>query len=353
MRKTTRGSKVNVHLDRNCLVIGMSGDVTDGAVQAVIRKLSIQKKRMSHTIVDMVLDLSDARYIEPEGALYLVCLCSVLTTGKMKEIASPASFCLRRPPEGVLTYLTTLNFFIQMSGKARLLGCEDLVHLEHERRQRSRNEQASNTLDNHLNADDHPIIWPMETIDRKLGSIDRGDFEDTCSHFINNAYDQFGKLFSSSHFNFDEANMKEFFSANGELYKNIYEHSDSWGLGLIHARPYYGTTVCYDDIGIGVKESVNSSPKAGRQFEKFEMDYEAMKWALTEGHSSKISGDGEGLSIVEDFVLSRNGTVEIRSGRCFMYKKPGDESGEENWRVRNVPEFPGTQIKFFIPCATQ
>jgi hypothetical protein len=264
----------------------------------------------------------------------------------------PTSFYLRRPPERVLSYLATLNFFTQMSNKANLLGCEDLVHFEDERKQRSRKKQTWSSFNNQLVNDNRPIVWPMETIPCKGDWIGGQDFENACQHFINHAYAHFEKLFSSSHFNFDSSDMREFFSANGELYENIFEHSHSWGLGLIHARPNYGITVCYHDIGIGIKGSFNSSPKAGREFEKFKNDYDAMKWALEEGYSSKIGGNGIGLNIVEDFVLSRNGTIEIRSGQCFLQKKPGDQSGERNWRPKNVPWFPGTQINFFIPCVT-
>jgi hypothetical protein len=247
-----------------------------------------------------------------------------------------------------------------MGIKAGLLGCEDLVRAESRRGEhrkskieelRKRNLRAF-TSDAQIADDNKSIVWPMETIPKKGESVRDRDFEDLCQRFINHARDYFEGLFSSSHFSFDKRDQYGFWEANVELYKNIFEHSDSWGLGMIHAQPDYGTTVCYHDIGIGIKDSLNLSSKLGKEFNRFETDFEAMKWALDEGHSSKPDGNGIGLNIVEDFVLSRNGAIEVKSGQCLLYKKPGDQSGNEEWRCQNAPWFSGTQINFFIPCVT-
>ena len=348
MSKKAIGSKVEIYMKENCLIIRIWGNITAITLNLIMKELIKCKKRQEYKAIGLILDLSNIYYISPEGAVYLVCLFSALMGSKMKEIANPVSFYLRRPPERVLTYLVRIDFFTQMSNKARLLGCEDLVLLEYERMQRSRKKQTWGTFDNRLDKDNSAIVWPMETIPCKNDVIGTQDFELACEYFITNAHTHFKRLFSSSHFNFDRGDKHELFSANGELYKNIFKHSRSWGIGLIHARPNYGTTVCYHDIGIGIKYSVNSSPKVE---EEFQSDYDAMKWALKENHSSS-DGSGIGLNIVEDFVLSKNGTIEIRSGQCLLYKKPGDQPGEEYWRPKNSPMFLGTQINFFIPSIT-
>lgn len=352
MRKRARESNVDVYFEENCLVIGMSGIVKVRTLDLIMEELTIERKRQEYTMTDLILDLSDVYRISPAAAEGLVCLCSTLMTNKMKEIASPSNFYLKRPPNGVLTYLTTLGFFTQMSNNAKLLGCEDLVHSESEKKQRRREKRIPGIFDNSFDNDIRPIVWPMETISTKGSSISDQDFENACQHFVNNAADTFDRLFSSPHFNFDKGDKHNFWFSNVELYMNIFEHSGSWGLATIHANPAHGTTVCYHDIGISIKGSVNSSPKAGKEFEKFKTDYDAMKWALKKGNSSKSGGDGTGLNIAEDFVLSRNGTIEIRSGRCLLQKKPGEQPGEEYWRKQDVPWFPGTQINFFIPCRT-
>jgi hypothetical protein len=351
MMKVKRESRVDIYFNENCLVIGISGDIMAGTIDAILNKLSIVQVKKEDRKVDLILDLSKVHFVSPAAAVGIICLCSSLNTNKIKGIANLSSFYLNHPAKHVLTYLTTLGFFTQMSVKAGLLGCEDLIHFEHEKRQRSKKKQKA-SLNNQSNNNNRPIVWPIETIPRKGESISDQDFEDACQYFINHAAGHFEKLFSSFHFNFDKGDRHGFWEANGELYINIFEHSQSWGLGTIHARPNYGTTVCYYDIGIGIKDSVNSSPNLGKEFDKFESDYEAMKWALVEGHSSKLNGNGIGLNIVEDFVLSRNGTIWIRSGQCLLQKKSVDQSGSENWRYRNVLWFPGTQINFFVPCIT-
>jgi len=352
MGKKIRVSKVNIYFDRNSLIIKISGIMKSGTLNLIMKQLTVANKRHEYTITDIILDLSDVYPISSAAVVGLVCLCSALMTNKMKEIASPLNFYLRRPSESVLTYLATLCFFTQMSNKANLLGCEDLVRFEDKREQRSRKKQKSVSFDSHFDDDGKPIILPIKTIPCKGDSINDQDFENACQYFVNEVYDTFKRLFFSSHFNFSEGALREFCSANGELFVNIFEHSNSWGLGAIHANPARGTTVCYHDVGVCIKASVNSSPKAGREFEKFETDHEAMKWALKEGNSSKLSGNGRGLTVVEEFVLEKNGTIEMRSGCCLLRKKPGDQPGDENWRALNVPWFPGTQINFFIPCAT-
>lgn len=91
------------------------------------------------------------------------------------------------------------------------------------------------------------------------------------------------------------------------------------------------------------------SSKVGKEFNQFDTDYNAIVWALGEGHSSKEGRNGRGLNIVEEYVLKRSGYIELRSGQSLFYKKRGDNSGQEAWRHKEVPFFPGTQVNFFIP----
>ena len=220
MRKRARESNVDVYFEGNCLVIGISGIVKVGTLDLIIKELTIERKRQEYTMTDLILDLSDVYPISPAAAVGLVCLCSALMTNKMKEIASPSNFYLKRPPNDVLTYLTTLSFFTHMSNKARLLGCEDLVHSESEKKQRRREKQIPVIFDNSFdnNVRPIPIVWPMETIPTKGSSISDQNFENACQHFVNNGADTFDRLFSSSHFNFDKGDKHNFWSSNVELY---------------------------------------------------------------------------------------------------------------------------------------
>lgn len=347
MRQTVRKSNISVRIDRHCLEIIISGIVTARTLDSILKEMRLERERQEFTasdVRDLVVDLSNATMIELSGAGHLVCLCSALMTNKLKEIASPSTMYLRRPTGNVLTWLTRIGFFTSMSAKAKLLGHGELVHAEEKMRELS-GKQAQAIASTWVDSGDRPIVWPIELVPHKEGSSAYRNFENACQYFLNHAHDQFDRLFSSSHFNFDRGDVHDFWNANSELYRNIFEHSDSWGLATIHARPQYGTVVCYYDIGIGIKGSVNASSNIPREFDT---DYDAIKWALVEGHSSKIGGSGLGLNIVGDFVLSRDGTIELRSGQCLLQKRPGDT----DWRAQVVPWFPGTQINFFVCVRT-
>lgn len=350
MRKIIRRSRVKVYFEGNCLVIGISDVMKIRYIDAILEKLTLEMKKGEYKITNLILDLSEVYTISSAAAVGLVCLCSALNTNKMGKITSPLGFRLNRPRERVLTYLATLGFFSKMSNNAMLIGCEDLIHFEYERKQRSVEKQKKVSFDKRFNEDRKPVVLPMKIIPKKGNSISDRDFEDACKGFINQVCSTFEKLFSSYYFNLSESALHGFYTANGELFENIFEHSDSWGLVAIHANPVSGTTVSYYDIGIGIKGSVNHSQKAGKNIDN---DYKAMNWALEEGNSSKLDGNGRGLNVVEEYVLEMNGYIEIRSGCCLLYKIPGDNPGVEKWRYEKyMPWFPGTQINFFIPCTT-
>jgi len=347
MQQRDRNSQIAVRTDGHSLQVSLSGSVTSRTLDAILKEMTLEKEKHGRallSVTDFILDLSNVSLVMLDGATSLVCLCSALMTNKLKEIANPSTIYLRRPAENVVSWLTRIGFFTSMSAKAKLLGHSELVHAEEKMRELSR-KQAQAIASTWVDSGDRPVVWPMELIPHKEGSSAYRNFENACQYFLNRAYDQFDRLFSSSQFNFDRQSKHDFWNANSELYRNIFEHSDSWGLATIHARPKHGTRVCYYDIGMGIKGSVNTSPNIPKEFDS---DYEAMKWALVEGHSSKIEGSGLGLNIVDDFVSSRGGTIELRSGQCLLQKRPGDM----DWRAQVVPWFPGTQISFFVPVRT-
>jgi len=340
-------SWVEVSYKENSLILSIYGDIKFRILNQIIEKLTQESNRHNEMkyMENFVLDLSNISYITSSAALGLICLSAAIMNKKIDKIATPLNLYLKRSKERVLNYLIYLGFFQEMVNKAGLLECEDLIILEDKRKKR-RTYMSKDSLD-----DLKPIILPMKTIPVKGGTrfVGSEDFQNTCQNFMNDIKYSFEELFSSSHYNFDKKDLYEFRETNGELFVNIFQHSASWGLALIHAKPIEGTMISYHDIGIGIKESFNSSPKVGGEFQKFETDLEAMLFALVEGNSSKIGGNGRGLTVLEEFVLNRNGTIEIKSGNHSLIKKPGDKFGVQYWRAKKVPEFPGTQINYFIP----
>jgi len=343
--QTKRASKVVITTEQNSLEITVTGIITARTLDLILQEIYRQKSQSftESTRVNLIVNLSGVSVIRPSGAVGLVCLCSALMTNKMKNLASPSTFFLRHPPENVVSYLTRIGFFTQMSMKANLMGHHDLIVREEHLRHRDRNMRMQDMVAGHFDSKSRPIVWPMQLIGRKEDQHTHRDFEDTCQQLVNSAADHFDSLFSSSHFNFDRRDKHDFLLANYELYMNIYDHSESWGLAMIHARPEHGTYICCNDIGIGIRKSVNASHKIRKQLET---DHEAIKWALIEGNSSKDDGNGLGLNIIEEFVTSRKGTIEIRSGECLLQRN----SADANWIPHRVPWFPGTQINMFVPA---
>jgi len=237
------------------------------------------------------------------------------------------------PQDSIYNYLTILGFYSQLSDKADIIEIQDIVHYESELKKKR--EENRKTYRQSPEGKPISIILPIETIPKQIDSISGKDFENRVGKFVNRTIDSFSELFKSTHYNFSGEDQHNFLLSNVELYKNIFEHSQSWGIATIHARPNFGTTVCYFDLGIGFKESVG----------KFSSELQSIEWALVDGNSSKLGddNDGYGLTIVQEFVLIRNGSLKIRSGDCLLEKS----NKEKNSRI--VTTFPGVQISYFIP----
>lgn len=335
MRRSKRDFQVIRRIEGSRLIIEVSGTVTLRIIDGIIEQIAPINMKMHRRINELILDLSNVKYIKLSGALALLCVCSSLMSKKIRNIDGLVHFQILRPPSNVLSYLLSIGFFTQMIVNAGLLGCEDLARLESKKKEQ-------------YIAKKEPVL-PISIIAKKEVSFSAKDFGNSCYQFINAVHDTFKEILLSSLYNFTEDRVREFSSANGELFENVYEHSETWGLGVIYPDRNNGTNVCYYDIGVGIKESLNSSPKAGKEFDRFQKDCEAIKYALVERHSSKLKGNGRGLSVVQDFVFENNGTIAIRSGNCLMWKKSGHTDREKEWEVETVQRFPGTQINFFIP----
>ena len=318
-------TKAVSYIENDIMILKLPNSVSLNILDSLLEELN---KTDQH---NFILDFSNVKYIDPEGALSLICFCCVLKSDRLNRNNSDIKIHFIYPSENVLNYLTRLGFFGQMGNKAGISDRQDIIHFENELRQERRLKQK--TYSNQLVL--KPIILPIETIPQQNSELNSRDFENVSRTFVNHAIDSFTELFTSPHYNFDSAGEHNFLLSNVELYKNIYEHSRSWGIASIHARPNYGTTVCYYDIGIGFKTSIG----------KFDNEQESIEWALIDGNSSRPGddNDGFGLTIVQDFVLSRKGNIKIRSGDCLM--QINSSSKQKN----SVPRFPGVQLSYFIP----
>jgi hypothetical protein len=88
------------------------------------------------------------------------------------------------------------------------------------------------------------------------------------------------------------------------------------------------------DTGIGFKNKVN------RRFNRNLTSIQAIKWATTEGHSTKVGiSGGIGLALLKEFVKKNNGKIQIVSDDGFYQL---DANGEQK-KLFSYP-FPGSIV---------
>jgi len=296
---------------------------------SILDQLAQETAEIYHTdrslLDNVLLDLKSVEYIDPEGALSIICFCAAL-----RKKNSNISFEVLYPSGKVVDYLAWIGFFGQLNNKVGLPKRQDLVHLENT----MRIERSSRIKERKLSAIPTAILLPLESIPAAGTLTTANAYEEKCRHFVNHMSDTLGELFSSAHYNFSGWDEHDFLLSNSELFKNTFQHSNSWGLGMVHARPDFGTTVCFYDIGVGFRGSVGKDDAR-----------KSIEWAMVDGNSSKggEDNDGHGLTIVQNFVRRRNGTIKIRSGDCLI------EISRDKQIPSLVKRFPGVQISYFIP----
>ncbi|MGZ8748804.1 MAG: ATP-binding protein, partial [Mycobacterium sp.] len=165
-------------------------------------------------------------------------------------------------------------------------------------------------FDMHVNL--QPVILPIELVADSQDCVVASSRDTDCTRFLNRAAEVF-EVLPTAGFQIFSGDLRDFWRILAELYKNIYDHSNSWGLVTVVARPQYGTVISFHDLGIGILKSVESLGARS-----LTSDEQAIRWALIEGNSSKVGNSGLGLALVSRFVSTCVGQFEIRSGNCRL-----------------------------------
>lgn len=276
---------------------------------------------------------------KPAGACMLVCLLARLVE-RRPDCIVPVE--ILPPPREVSSYLATLGFFSALNTKTLLVGCDK--HLADDLRRRARRDQADRSRVPGAVRDSsvsRTVVLPMQFLPASHQGAGRSEFENHCQVFVNSLVDKFEHLFQSGHIS-GISSVRGFWSANLELAKNVFDHSEGWGLAAISASPRLGVTVTFHDVGIGIPTAVR---RCSREASDIRSDEAALRWSLIEGNSSKPGNSGLGLHIVQRFVADANGTMEIRSGICRLRHAPSSA----DWQSSLVPSFVGTHVSLHIP----
>lgn len=157
--------------------------------------------------------------------------------------------------------------------------------------------------------------WPIRTVPPNSGS----DFE-TSSISLMNDYSEFINLImqkglvNTKLHSYDEIRSR-FNTTVYELIKNIWDHSDSWGLSSIQSTRVTGTTVCICDYGVGFVESYK---KRNADYKDYNENYmELIESQLLDNFSSKSKSKyGHGLWRVKQFVNMIEGVMFIKTS-CY------------------------------------
>lgn len=195
-----------------------------------------------------------------------------------------------------------------------------------------------NCADNHKSISKYPGYLPI------LKIINTPNFsfnENISQNYINSSLiDGLGDFLKSKFMCFSDEKVHNFIYANIELLKNIYEHSNGIGFACITYAKNPGVICCYYDLGVGFATTVS------RVMSDDIDSINAIKWGVQLNNTSKTNEvGGAGLPIVQDFIYSCNGILEIRSGNGRVQWK----GSRQNCSEALVPNFFGSQINLHIP----
>lgn len=321
--------------------LAIAGVLNARSLDAVLSEFPLT----THSPDEIVLDMTHVRHVKPGGVGQLVSFLSWFSSRGGAPTVPTTIVGLSEP---VASFLATLGVFSILKRHAGLTDAEHLIDLEHQRRTRGQARDRMRPLGvQATQSAPAAVVMPMELIPKGTSTLSvtaKAEFEYQCNEFVNRAVDKFEHLFQAG-FLGGILHPQQFWHANVELYKNVFEHSESWGLAIVFATPKPptpGTVVSYHDWGIGIPASVARVLPSGTH------DEAAIRWAIKERNTTRPGNDGLGLSIVADCVRTLQGRIEVRSGSCRLI---GD-GGDGGWIGQQVPRLPGTHISFFIPSSS-
>jgi hypothetical protein len=326
-------------LNERLLKIELSGDLNARAIDSLLGSLSSSWSVTTKVVVDM----RDVSMAKPAGACLLVCFLAQFVE-RRRDCVLPVE--IMRPRPAVSSYLATLGFFSALNTKTLLVGCDDLLADDLRRRTRRSESDRARPLGSRRDTSvSRTVVLPIQILPASRKAARSWDFDNQCTGFVNSLADKFEHLFQSGHVS-GVHDAKGFWNTNLELFKNVFDHSQGWGLAAISASPRLGLTVTFHDVGVGIPATVR---RCLRGATKPISDEEALRWSLIEGNSSKPGNNGLGLHIVRKFVAEASGILEIRSGRCRLRSLPN----VVDWQSAAVPPFAGTHVSLHIPPVSE
>jgi hypothetical protein len=319
---------MNIYFEQDTLFIGLDETIDYKITESYA---ALYKSIETNQFNSLYLDFSKTKFITLPGALYLLMIVYfVINFFKNHKVIETYIFGYS---EKILDIL--LNFGCINSLKSY---CN--LNLDSELDQRSRSrlsfwDYRVRNINKRLNS----IYWPISPIPLKHGNnSDQGLFK-----FFNNFIDSFKAICQCEMIeNWERGTLDylelNFVKAINELTKNVWDHSDSWGVASIQSNRINKTTFCIFDFGVGF---INSYIKRKGPYKRsISEDKRTLDWLLEEGHSSNTGDNhGHGLSVIKKFIEIADGVLLISTDNYII-----TYSNKTNLKIDVKSYFPGTQI---------
>lgn len=279
---------------------------------------------------EIIINLKNYEFIDLGALTYMLAFCCALRTNKIPEhyIDSPINIILPDNKKA-LNFVIKSNLFSFTSIHDVFF---DSLFYEKKEIKFARN------------------FYPYMPFKRVVEKNDRYEsderYELVCNKFISSIQDKFRDVLSE-HLGFPKTTVNNFWSPNIEIISNIYYHSNSWGVGTIQSTSK-GVTICYADIGRGVKETLEpyrGKIMASNNNLRSWNDGSAILGAFMQGITSQDGKSrGQGLYILKKYVFENKGYIEFRSGRAKVIFSP-----KRKTKGAFVDYIPGVQINIWLP----
>lgn len=285
------------------------------------------------------LNFAATKFVTLPGAMYVILTCVSLVNAKTNKAHISVTNCnnavaLALANFGLLSALKSLGSLLINPEMNKL--SDDRIHFWREFMKDDPLKQW-NSSEKNYRYNTTNLYWPITFIPVKTSEY----FERENSKFINSFIVYYNLLVGNGMILNEKANIefmhRYFIKSINEGVKNVWDHSESWGITAIQSNKINKTTFCLFDFGIGF---INSFIKRKGEFDRNNTnDKEKLKWLFQEGNTSNIGENhGHGLAIIAKFVDITQGILLIRTDKYEMVYT------RARLTVRDSSFFPGTQI---------